>query len=248
VRTQLAAFQDQFGGLPATNRNHCGAWTGYVDLPKLYEELGIGMDLNTISHGHSAWLSYLNGSGRPMRFVDLDGKIIDVFQQLTQAYDDLSVMGRLSADPAGEAAATRKLMEDRISGYFSPLSMLSHPVSFFNYSREYQERCWAHARELGMPIWSAAEWADFVRDRDGARIHDVRWSAEDLRLTVTGRSSRGTLTLMLPVITGDIAEVTVDDTPVAVAAQAAFGWDYTLVPVDLPTDAEQTRQVRVRLA
>jgi hypothetical protein len=248
VRTQHAAFQDQFGGLPATNRNHCGAWTGYVDLPRLYEELGIGMDLNTISHGHAAWLTYLNGSGRPMRFVDLDGTIFDVFQQLTQAYDDLSVQGRLSADPAGEAAATRKLMVDRITTYFSPLSMLSHPVSFYNYSQEYQERSWAFARELGMPIWSAAEWAEFVRDRDSARIHDVRWSDTELRLTVTGRSPQGNLTLMLPVINSDLGEVRVDDSVVEVVGQAAFGWDYALVRIDLSAKAEQTRRIKVRLA
>lgn len=247
VRTQHAAFLEQFGGVPAANRNHCAAWNGYVDLPKLYEELGIGMDLNTISHGQGVWLSYLSGSGRPMRFVDLDGRVIDVFQQLTQAYDDMSVMGMLSADPAGEAAATRRLMEDKINTYFSPLSMLSHPVSFHSYSQEYQERCWAAARELGMPIWSAAEWAEFVRARDAARIHDVQRTSDGLQLSITGRSPQGSLTLMLPIDSTKINEITVDGQSATLVDQPAFGWDYALVKVDLPAHEEQTRTLAVRL-
>ena len=95
VRRDVEAFRARYGEVPLTNRNHCVAWKGYVDLPRLYAELGVRMDLNVVSL-RSSWLQYLNGSGRPMRFVDLDGTVLECFQQATQAYDDASVKQRLA--------------------------------------------------------------------------------------------------------------------------------------------------------
>ena len=240
IRAEVADFVEHYGMVPITNRNHCVAWTGYVEPAKLYAELGVDMDLNTVSNG-TAWLAYLNGSGRPLRFVDTDGTVIDCFQQLTSAYDDLSVVDRLSSDPAGEAAATCRVMQDKVERYFSPLSMLSHPVSFHTYSREYQTRCWAAARDLGMPIWSAFEWADFVRARDEARVLSSSWDGARWTADVEGRSPRGSLTLMLPV---DASSATVDGVPVEVARQRMFGTDYS--QLELPVGAESTlRRVTV---
>ena len=62
------------------------------------------LDTNLLSIRHE-WLQYTNGSGHPGKFVDTDGEIIEVFQQLTQAYDDASVKPKLSSDPVGEAKA-----------------------------------------------------------------------------------------------------------------------------------------------
>jgi hypothetical protein len=232
VRRDVAYYREHYGGVAVTNRNHCVAWKGYVDLPRLYAGLGTRMDLNVVSL-RSSWLRYLNGSGRPTRFVDLDGTIVDCFQQATQAYDDGSVKAMLSADPHGEAAATRRLMEEKVTRYFSPLSMLSHPVSFYTYSSEYMNRCWSYARELGMPIWSAFEWAAYVDARDAARIHDARWENGRFSCRVEGASPRGSFTLMLPLRRDQVAAATVDGEPVDVAAQDAFGWSYSLIPVAL---------------
>ncbi|HEX3816387.1 MAG TPA: hypothetical protein VHX59_26390 [Mycobacteriales bacterium] len=235
IRAELTDFRANYGDtVPVTNRNHCIAWSGYVEPAKIYAEVGVDMDLNTVSNG-TAWLQYLNGSGRPLRFVDSDGTVIDCFQQLTSAYDDLSVVDRLSGNPAGEAAATRRQMEERLTRYFSPLSMLSHPVSFHSYSREYQTRCWTAARELGIPIWSAFEWAEFVRARDDARIVDARWDGSRWTARIEGRSPQGSLTLMLPVLA---KSATVDGSAVDVHRQQAFGYDYTQLVI--PVGAERS--------
>jgi hypothetical protein len=247
VRRDVAYYQEQYGGVPLTNRNHCVAWKGYVDLPRLYAELGTRMDLNVVSL-HSSWLRYLNGSGRPMRFVDLDGTVIDCFQQATQAYDDASVKAMLSADPRGQAAATRRLMEEKVTTYFSPLSMLSHPVSFFTYSSEYMNRCWTYARELGLPIWSAFEWAEFTLARDAARIHEARWQAGRFSCRVEGASPHGSLTLMVPVPQQEVTRAAVDGEPVETVAQDAFGWSYTLIPIALDDKVARSREVVVELA
>jgi hypothetical protein len=205
------------------------------------------MDLNVVSL-RSSWLTYLNGSGRPMRFVDLDGTVVDCFQQATQAYDDGSVKQKLSADPAGEAALTRRLMEEKLSRYFSPLSMLSHPVSFYTYSSEYMNRCWGAARDLGMPIWSAFEWAAFTRARDRAAIRDARWQDGTFSCRVEGASPNGSLTLMVPVDGDATVEVRVDGEVVTAARQEAFGWTYALVPVALEQETACAREVTLRMS
>ncbi len=247
VRRDVTYYQEHYGGVPLTNRNHCVAWKGYVDLPKLYAELGTKMDLNVVSL-RTSWLQYLNGSGRPMRFVDVDGAVVGCFQQATQAYDDASVKQLLSADPHGEAARTRRLMEEKVSTYFSPLSMLSHPVSFFTYSSEYMNRVWDHAAEMGLPIWSAFEWADFTLARDAARITDARWQDGTFSCRVEGTSPRGSLTLMVPTNGHPVeaVEATVDGDAVSVTPQEAFGWRYALVPVALDPETACIRDVVLR--
>jgi hypothetical protein len=242
VRRDVAYFRERYGGAPLTNRNHCLAWKGYVDLPRLYAELGVAMDFNVVSL-RSSWLRYLNGSGRPMRFVDLDGTVINCFQQATQAYDDASVKQKLSSDPQGEAAATRRLMEEKLTRDFSPLSMLSHPVSFYTYSSEYMNRVWDAANELGVPIWSAFEWAAFTLARDRARILEARWEGASFSCRVQGTSPQGSLTLMIPADGRPIAEARVDGEPVTVKQQAAFGWTYHLLPVALGAAQESARAV-----
>ncbi|HEX2516128.1 MAG TPA: hypothetical protein VH257_15580 [Chloroflexota bacterium] len=246
VRRDVETFRARYGEVPLTNRNHCVAWKGYVDLPRLYAELGVRMDLNVVSL-RSSWLQYLNGSGRPMRFVDLDGTVLECFQQATQAYDDASVKQRLSSDPRGEAGATRRLLEEKVGRSFSPLSMLSHPVSFFTYSSEYMNRVWDDAVSLGLPIWSAFEWAAFTVARDGARIGDGRWEGGSFRCRVEGASPQGALTLMLPTGGRSVLGARVDGEPVAHTLQEAFGWTYALVPVTLDREAPTTREVVLEL-
>jgi hypothetical protein len=209
------------------------------------------MDLNTISL-LLYWLGYLNGSGRPARFVDSDGEVSDVFQQLTEAFDDASVKALLLTDPIGEASRVRAVMEEKVGTYFSPLPMLSHPVSFTTYSRAFMEACWEHAASLGMPLWSAFEWAAFVRARDGATITDCRWNDGGFTCDVTGTSPCGALSLMIPlgsgeVGSGEVPSATVDGDPVPVVLQNAFGWSYALVPVALDTRTPSSRTVALSL-
>lgn len=241
IRKDIAEFQELYGAVPVTNRNHCIGWKGYVDVPKLYAELGTDMDLNAVNAGPS-WLKYLTGSARPMRFVDSDGTLVDCFQQSTQGYDDLAVKALLTADPAGQAALTVRMMRDKVERYFGPMSMLSHPVSFYTYSSAYMNACWSAARELGMPIWSAFDWAEFTRARDEARITSQRWEGTRFSCEVSGRSP---LTLTLPVDASTVASAEVDGQAIEVTALEVFGWPSTLLPVEL--DGEQTRSVTVEL-
>ena len=58
---------------------------------------------NVGSYGES-WGGYVAGTGRPLRFVDEDGTVVDCFQQPHLVYDDLTVLERLRDDTEAEVA------------------------------------------------------------------------------------------------------------------------------------------------
>ena len=246
VRRDTDYFREHYGGETViANRNHCLGWKGYVDLARVYEDVGVVLDTNLLSIRHQ-WLQYTNGSGHPGKFVDTDGEIIEVFQQLTQAYDDASVKAQLSSNPVGEAKATRQVMVEKKERYFSPLTMLSHPVSFYTYSSAYQNQCWDYANELDLPIWSAFEWADFVRARDRAQVSHSAWDNGSFSCTVSGSSPSGSFTLMVPLQNGETPRATVDGEAVDVSLQDAYGYTYALVPVPISSNGAEARQVAVQ--
>ncbi|MEV5967099.1 hypothetical protein AB0L70_35340 [Kribbella sp. NPDC051952] len=207
VRRDVAEFERRFGRRPLVNRNHCLVWQGYVDLARLWSELGVRMDFNAQGMG-DAWLNYTNGSSRPLRYVDLDGTVIDTYQQPTQVFDDLSLVERLGGDPDSEAAAVADHLRSQMQAGHGPLSMQSHPVSFATYSAKFFRAVWRAARALGVQIWSAEEWARHTLARDSST---VRSQSDQRSWTVTARGIHGRSTLMIPVAGTDPAPAAVVD-------------------------------------
>jgi hypothetical protein len=229
VRTDIATFRDRFGSTPVANRNHCLIWKGWADLARVYAELGVRMDLNAQGTGE-VWTGYLFGSARPSRFVDLDGSVIDVFQQSTQMFDDTSMIERLGGDHEREAAAVADHLRHCRDVSFQPLVLQSHPVSFATYSGPFFTAVWRHARELGVPIWSAEDWAldTDARDRSTVTTSPDGWTVRAYGSSAPG--SKTGRTLMLPVPSD--RSVLVDGAPAQVTRRTVSGIDYALVPLE----------------
>ena len=74
----------------ATNRTHCIAWSDWATQPKVELANGIRFDTNYY-YWPPSWVAapgFFTGSGMPMRFADLDGTMIDVYQAATQMTDE----------------------------------------------------------------------------------------------------------------------------------------------------------------
>ena len=90
---QLPQFRAQYPGVtpPRTNRTHCIAWSDWASEPKLARANGVRLDTNYY-YWPGAWVQdrpgMFTGSGFPMRFSDLDGSLIDVYQATTQMPDE----------------------------------------------------------------------------------------------------------------------------------------------------------------
>ncbi len=98
AREQLLAISSppsaaKYTSLPAivTNRTHCIAWSDWASQPKVSLAHGIRLDTNYY-YWPASWVNdrpgMFTGSGMPMRFADLDGTLIDVYQATTQMTDE----------------------------------------------------------------------------------------------------------------------------------------------------------------
>src|SRR5690606_10871006 len=79
---------------PVTNRTHCMAWSDWATKPKVSAQNGIRLDVNYY-YWPDSWIQnrpgMFTGSGMPMRFADLDGSLIDVYQVPTQMTDESGI-------------------------------------------------------------------------------------------------------------------------------------------------------------
>ncbi len=91
--TQYGLFAAKYPTLPAptTERTHCVAWTDWATHAKLEAARGVRLDTNYY-HYPGSWVGtrpgLLTGSAMLMRFADVDGTPIDVYQGLTQMTDE----------------------------------------------------------------------------------------------------------------------------------------------------------------
>ena len=92
---QLYAFAAKYTSVPApvTSRMHCVEWADWATQPKVELAHGIRLDTNYY-HYPASWIGnkpgYMTGSGEIMRFADIDGTLIDVYQAHTHMTDESS--------------------------------------------------------------------------------------------------------------------------------------------------------------
>ena len=94
TRTQLDAVRARATRsvpAPVTNRTHCIVWSDWSTQPQVELDNGIRLDTNYY-YWPPAWIQdrpgMFTGSGMPMRFADVDGTMIDVYQATTQMTDE----------------------------------------------------------------------------------------------------------------------------------------------------------------
>ncbi len=165
-----------YGYSPRTVRNHWIVWVGWTEQAAIEAELGIGLDCNLYhydqgsSHGsYLGGVGNFTGSGLPMKFVDKGGQVIDIYQSLTQLPDE-------------------QWLEENFYGCFKTLidrSLDAEAYTFMNvnfHTDRWQE--WSrkpgldmldYANRRGVPVWTAEHTLNFLKAREAASIHDIRW-------------------------------------------------------------------------
>ena len=229
IRKHKAKVEADYGRPARVYRSHCVHWQGYVESARILANLGFKMDSSIISLLDN-WGLFTNGSGRPMRFVDEQGEIIDLFEQSVNFYDDASVQKVLTNEPDLEIARATVVLREVADKYHTPFGFLSHPVSFFTYSSRFVKGVLAEAHKMGLPILNADEWLEFTLARDAARIEDVSWQNGALSFAVQRGCASGTLTAMVPIPEGSkVAAASVDGEAVAPVEQLVHGQRYAMM-------------------
>jgi hypothetical protein len=230
VAKQLYDFRTKYRDLPAQtgSRTHCLPWSEWASTPKAEARYGIRMDLNYY-YWPPEWIKdrpgFMTGSGLPMRFADLDGTMIDVYQLPTHLVNE-SGMGFPSAI---EAQLDRALGPEGYYGAFG---------THYDFTDDFDRQLTAAAKARGVPLVSARQLLDWTDGRNNSHFAHIAWSDSILTFEAfadsrTGKMLRG----MVPTRSGgfEISRITRDRKPVDYNTETIKGDVYAIFPVESGT-------------
>ncbi len=186
--TQLGSFGIKYTSLPdpVSSRTHCVYWPDWASNAKVELAHGIRLDGNYY-HYPGSWIGakpgFLNGGGFPMRFADLDGTTIDVYQLNTAMNDE-----------AGQAypATVNTLLDNALGplGYYGAFGANMHTDDPAPYAPA--EAIVASAQARGVPVISYKQMLDWTDGRNNSTIRALSWNARrpDLHHDRGGRRER----------------------------------------------------------
>lgn len=225
----VETFRARYGAVPRTVRHHRLQWLGWAEQAELERRHGLELDLN-FTTTRPVRNGYLFGAGRPLRFVDEQGRLIDTWQQPTLFEDDL-VLGdheislRVSTPEA--CALYDQVLDESIARWHSAVAVNLHPANYMRYSGAWGRHLVATAAARGVPIWNPQRWLDFTRARDALRLRCTGAGGPRWRIDVPRGTPPAELTLLVPLRFGGQAL----EEPAGGAEVEAWGWRYRVVPL-----------------
>ncbi|WPB73828.1 DUF4082 domain-containing protein [Archangium violaceum] len=222
---QLNDFATYYPGLPApaTNRTHCIAFSDWATQPKVSLLHGIRLDTNYYFWPPD-WVQdrpgLFTGSGIPMRFADVDGTPIDVYQATTQMTDESGQSFPATIDTLLANALGPK-------GYYGAFTANMHVDQQPSTG---SDAIIASAQREGVSIISAKQLLDWVDAREGTGVSALAYNGATLTFTVSTPARN--LSLMVPVHTSMgrvLTSITVNGSPVTAVTQTIKGVDYSFI-------------------
>jgi hypothetical protein len=211
-----------YGPVPPTVRTHRIIWHGWTETARVQATFGMRLNLDYYHWGplfkrpDQSWAwGYLTGSGLPMRFIDEQGRVLKIYQLLTELADDHMLELRWGAEiggvakiPVAEAlAVSRALIEAAVDRYPSALVGQFHVDPFLTELqyrqrvKDFLEGTLQAAVDHNLPIWSAERFLYFTEARQAARFTSISWDPSGRRLTFSSDCpvpTSETLELLIP--------------------------------------------------
>ncbi|MBU1674280.1 fibronectin type III domain-containing protein [bacterium] len=227
---QMAGFQAAYPSLPNPdgNRNHCVIWSDWLSNAQIESDYGIRIDNTYYYENTPAWNinghpGMFTGSGLPMRFADLDGTMVDVFQSTTQMTDESGQSYPFTVD----ALLDRALGPD---GYFGAFCCNMHSDYEVSNGSTQAPIIVASAQARGVPVISARQMLHWLDARNASSFASLAWSANTLTFDVVKDPGALNLEGMLPVLsaTGTLVSLTFDGSPLAYLTETIKGVEYAI--------------------
>ncbi|HWQ96418.1 MAG TPA: DUF4082 domain-containing protein [Candidatus Methylomirabilis sp.] len=223
---QLSSWRTKYSSItsPRTHRMHCVVWNGWSVQPSTELNNGIRFD-TTYYYWPSAWLvnrpGFFTGSGMPMRFSDLNGSLVDVYQATTQMTDE-----------SGQSYPfTPNSLLDRAVGPeedFGVFTVNAHTdVAFSSESDAVVSSALAH----NIPIVSSRQMLDWIDGRDNSTYSNVSLNGTTLSFSVTPAAGSNGLQIMVPATTnaGSISSINVNGNPANYLIRTINGINYAFI-------------------
>ena len=222
---QMYTWRNMFPSLPpqVSHRQHCIAWSGYTLLPEEEVRYGIRLDVNYY-YWPSGWAAnpgFFTGSGMPMRFTDIDGNLIDVYQATTQMTDESGQTYPYTIN----TLLDRAIGPEKYYGVFTANMHTDYETST-NYNAIISS-----AQARGVPVISAKQMLKWLDGRNGSNFSNVTWTNNVLGFTISqGQGAKG-LQATVPIPSGrEITHVTYNGAPVGYSIDTIKGIEYAVFP------------------
>ncbi len=223
--TQLAAFASKFPSLPAptTNRTHCVTWDDWFTEPTAEAAHGIRLDTNYYAYPAS-WIAntpgFMTGSGIPMRFADVDGSTVDVYQAPTEMDDEAGQPYPQTVN----ALLDKALGPEGYYGYFVVNMHADVPVS------PESDAIVAAAQARNVPIITSKQLLTWLDARNASSFGSMSWDGNSLSFTVHADPAARGLRAMLPIQSagGSLTALASGGASVAYATQVVKGVQYAV--------------------
>ncbi len=223
---EVASFSSTFPSVPAptTNRTHCISWNDYASQPKVELDHGIRLDTNYYYYPPE-WIQdrpgMFTGSGIPMRFADVDGSLIDVYQATTQMTDESGQTYPQTIDALLDKAVGAE-------GYYGAFTANIHT----DRSGAPAHAIVDSAQQRGVPVVSARQLLTWLNGRDGSSFESLSWSGDSLSFDIAVGAGANGLQAMLPTLagSGSLSELTKNGSAIAFERQTIKGIEYAVFP------------------
>lgn len=256
LRSKKEEILSKYGLKMRTNVNHWFVWCGrdaygnpdFAAEARLEEKNGIELDLNYAKYDNKSnqgdhFLGppgtnqgNFTGSGFVMKFADVNGHIINVFQQLNAVYDQEY---NENHDPEGFYNCFKGLMDRSLQNeVYSFISVKSHNDEYY-FSKAPLMKMLAYADSNGIPVWTALKLLDFIKVRDEAKFTDISWSKSTLSFNLNSSLKHNSgLTFLVPFKYADkkVKEVAINGKASSFIRRVVKGCDYALLTVNPGTN------------
>ncbi len=223
--TQKADFFATYHSISplATNRTHCVAWSDWATEPKVELANGIRFETNYY-YWPAAWVNdtpgFFTGSGMPMRFADLDGSMIDVYQATTQMTDE-----------SGQSYPfTINTLLDNALGAPAYYGAFTACIHADGNTDSQAAAIVSSAKAHGVSVVTAKQMLTWLDGRNGSSFHIISWSGGVLTFGIAVGVGAVGLEAMVPTHggTGTLGTLTLGGATVPYTTQTVKGVDYAV--------------------
>ncbi|MEO8062817.1 MAG: DUF4082 domain-containing protein [Pseudomonadota bacterium] len=190
---QKLAFFNKFASVSplSTERHHCIVWSDWASAAKVQLANGIRLD-TSYYYWPGDWVQntpgHFTGSAMPMRFADLDGSLIDVYQAVTQMTDESDQ----------QYPFTPNTLLDRATGaeeQYGVYTINAHTDQpFMDQSTTTVEAALAR----NVPVVSGRQMLTWLDGRGNSTFGSMSFTSNVLSFTVTQATGANGLSGMLP--------------------------------------------------
>ena len=220
---QMNQFAAEFPGIaaPSTMRHHCIVWSDWVTGAKVQLNHGMRLDTNYY-YWPPGWVNnrpgHFTGSAMPMRFADLDGTLIDVYQVVTQMTDESGQTYPYTSN----TLLSRAVGSDEQYGVYTVNAHTDAPVS------PEGDAVVSSAQAYGVPVVSARQLLQWLDGRNASAFSNLIWNNGQLSFAISVGAGANNLRGMLPYYsqTGTLQTLTRNGVDVGLEVFSVKGVDY----------------------